>query len=245
MSDGAARTFLPEDVLGARTQEIVAALERDDWAGLEASLLTNVTLQTYAAAPEVSEGAQALLGGLRALGSTLHLVGPARTTRGGEAAWVFETSGGTRGVDITRLDDAEKVAAWSRIMDCGVGPYARAARGALKAYVERVGRGDSEGALDLFGTECRVEDPVGTPVHEDRVAVEAFYRKGLSAIRSTTLLGEPIVGESGPAAVPFRVDLDLGDRQMALIVIDLMEFDDDGKFRSMRAFWGRANRVLL
>ena len=86
--------------------------------------------------------------------------------------------------------------------------------------------------------------PVGTQVHRGRAAVEAFYRGGVGAITRTTLLGPPVVASEGPGAIAFRVDLQLPDRAIALEVIDVMGFDAAGRFTSMRAFWGRDNRLL-
>ena len=125
----------------------------------------------------------------------------------------------------------------------GVGQTEVVASAAPEAAAQ--GRADAEAALELFAAECSVEDPVGTPVHIGRDAVEAFYRTGLAAITGTQLLGVPVVASEGPGAIAFRVELQLGDRAIALEVIDVMGFDEAGKFTSMRAFWGRDNRFSL
>ena len=117
-----------------------------------------------------------------------------------------------------------------------------ARRQALAQYVERVGRADAEATLLLYSGECDVEDPVGTPVHRGRAAVETFYRGGLSAITRTSPLSAAVVS-GNVGAIAFRVELALPDRAIAIEVIDVMTFDDDHLFTSMRAFWGRVNRL--
>jgi steroid delta-isomerase len=43
--------------------------------------------------------------------------------------------------------------------------------------------------------------------------------------------------------VPFCVDLDWAGQARTIEVIDVMEFDADGRIRSMKAYWGEANMV--
>lgn len=226
------------------------ALGRDDWAAIAAKLAPDASWTIAGESPLM--GRDDIVDRLREhirKGSAPRVDGPLRVTRGSEVAWPSRerarTSNDTNEaarVDIVDVGPEGLVRAWATILTGSptVGTEQRGA--ALLAYVERVGRGDAEAALELFAAECSVEDPVGTPVHAGRDAVEAFYRGGLGAITGTRLLGPPVVSNEGPGAIAFRVELQLPDRAIALEVIDVMGFDGAGKFTSMRAFWGRDNR---
>jgi hypothetical protein len=48
---------------------------------------------------------------------------------------------------------------------------------------------------------------------------------------------DPIRVAGGECAMPMLPEIDLGDRQLYIDVIDVMKFDDDCRFVSMRAFW--------
>lgn len=229
------------------------ALVRDDWTAVAAKLSPDATWTISGEAP--LRGRDDIVDRLREhvrKGSAPRLDGPLRITRGSEVAWpslerartTNDTNQAPR-VDIVDVDPQGLVRAWATILTGSPTPVTEARSAALLAYVERVGRGDAEAALELFAAECSVEDPVGTPAHVGRDAVEAFYRTGLAAITGTELLGVPVVASEGPGAIAFRVRLQLADRAIALEVIDVMGFDEAGKFTSMRAFWGRENRFSL
>ena len=170
-------------------------------------------------------------------------VGPLRTTYGDEYAFASarEAGGDIARVDVIRLDRHHLVADWQTILNAELASADRT-RDALGDYVTRVGRGDASATLELFGETCWVEDPVGTPVHNGRDAVEAFYRNGLSTITATTLLGAPVAPHGRIGAVAFSVSLTMKERPLTLDVIDVMRFAEDGQIESMRAFWGRENR---
>lgn len=246
MSDGAA-ALTPAGVAA----DFANALMRDDWTAVAAKLAPDATWLIAGKPPLV--GVDDIVDRLREhvrKGSAPRLDGPLRVTRGSEVAWpsrerariTNDTNEASR-VDIVDVDTVGRVRTWTTVLTGSPAVETEARAAALLAYVERVGRADSEAVLTLFAADCSVEDPVGTPVHAGRDAVETFYRSGLAAITKTTLLGPPVVASAGPGAIAFRVDLQLPDRAIALEVIDLMSFDDTGKFTSMRAFWGRDNRI--
>jgi steroid delta-isomerase len=238
---------------GGVAGSFAAALVRDDWTAVAAKLAPDATWTIAGEAPV--HGRDDITDRLREYvrkGSAPRLDGPLRVTRGTEVAWpsrerarFSNETGDAARVDIVDVGADGLVRGWATLLTGSPstgGTQARAA--ALLAYVERVGRADAEAALELFADDCSVEDPVGTQVHRGRAAVEAFYRGGVGAITRTTLLGPPVVASEGPGAIAFRVDLQLPDRAIALEVIDVMGFDAAGRFTSMRAFWGRDNRLL-
>ncbi|WP_192551774.1 steroid Delta-isomerase [Pseudomonas sp. IzPS59] len=112
----------------------------------------------------------------------------------------------------------------------------------MARYVELVDAGDIDGILALYGEDATVEDPVGQPPIQGLADIERFYRQGLGASQvSATLTGPVRATLNGCGAMPFRVDMQWAGQPCSLHVIDVMEFDDDGKIRSMKAYWSEAN----
>jgi steroid Delta-isomerase len=112
----------------------------------------------------------------------------------------------------------------------------------MARYVELVDAGDIDGIVALYATDAVVEDPVGNPPIHGLVAIEQFYRQGLGASKvSATLTGPVRATLNGCGAMPFRVDMTWSGQACSLQVIDVMEFDTEGRIRSMKAYWSAAN----
>ncbi len=112
----------------------------------------------------------------------------------------------------------------------------------MARYVELVDAGDIDGILALYGKDATVEDPVGQPPIQGLADIERFYRQGLGASQvSATLTGPVRATLNGCGAMPFRVDMQWAGQPCSLHVIDVMEFDDAGRIRSMKAYWSEAN----
>ena len=111
-------------------------------------------------------------------------------------------------------------------------------------YVELVDAGDINAILALYAEDATVEDPVGQAPLQGIDAIGRFYRQGLGAMKvSATQTGPVRATSNGCGAMPFRVDMDWGGQPCSLHVIDVMEFDTDGKVRSMKAFWSEINII--
>ncbi len=90
---------------------------------------------------------------------------------------------------------------------------------------------------EIFAPNATVEDPVGTPAHEGIDAIVAFYEGAFSAGVTGELTGQVrVAGKS--AAFPFIVKV---GPSMQINVIDIFEFNDEGKVVSMKAYWGPEN----
>lgn len=112
----------------------------------------------------------------------------------------------------------------------------------MARYVELVDAGDIDGILALYSEDATVEDPVGQPPIQGLADIGSFYRQGLGASKvSATLTGPVRATLNGCGAMPFRVDMQWAGQPCSLHVIDVMEFDDDGKIRSMKAYWSETN----
>lgn len=112
----------------------------------------------------------------------------------------------------------------------------------MARYVELVDAGDIDGIVALYSEDAVVEDPVGQLPLQGIVDIERFYREGLGASKvSATLTGPVRATLNGCGAMPFRVDMEWVGQPCSLHVIDVMEFDADGKIRSMKAYWSEVN----
>ncbi|MNB98010.1 Steroid Delta-isomerase [compost metagenome] len=114
----------------------------------------------------------------------------------------------------------------------------------MARYVELVDAGDIDGILALYAKDATVEDPVGQAPLQGIDAIARFYREGLGAMKvSATQTGPVRATLNGCGAMPFRVDMEWGGQPCSLHVIDVMEFDTDGKVRSMKAYWSEVNVI--
>jgi steroid delta-isomerase len=108
----------------------------------------------------------------------------------------------------------------------------------MQAYIDNYNRDDLEGVVGLYADDATVEDPVGTPVKTGKAAIRAFYKYAMTT-GARLSLAAPIRGSHGnSAAMAFDVKLSYQGSQMVIRVIDVMTFDEQGKFASMRAYWG-------
>jgi len=120
-------------------------------------------------------------------------------------------------------------------------PTADEMRAALRRYLACVASNDVDGVLELFTDDVSVEDPVGGPPGTHvvgREAVDRFFRKGFERSRPSPRPTGPIRTTSGnEAAMPFVLRLELAGQLQEIDVIDVVRFDDEGRIRSLRAFW--------
>lgn len=115
----------------------------------------------------------------------------------------------------------------------------------MARYVELVDAGDIDAIVALYAVDAVVEDPVGKPALVGIAAIERFYREGLGKTEASASLTGPVRATlNGCGAMAFRVDLSWGGQPCSIQVIDVMEFDDAGKIRSMKAYWSEINLEL-
>ena len=125
-------------------------------------------------------------------------------------------------------------------------PTPEVMRSGLLRYLQLVEENDVEGVLDLFADSVSVEDPVGGPPGTHVVGIEevsSFFRKGFARSHPCPTRTGPVVTTGGnEAAVPFTLRLEISDRTQELDVVDVMQFDEEGRITSLRAFWNFAER---
>ena len=120
---------------------------------------------------------------------------------------------------------------------------------AMQAYIDAFNRVDPDGIVNLYADDATVEDPVGTPPKVGRKAIAEFYAYAIKS-GAKLKLAAPIRGSHGnSAAMAFDVELNMpqGDKTARAVirVIDVMTFNEEGKFTSMRAFWGPGDMEVL
>jgi steroid delta-isomerase len=116
----------------------------------------------------------------------------------------------------------------------------------IYGYVAAFSSGDRAGYLAQFAPDATVEDPVGSDIARGAEAIGGFW-DGVRAMAPEINLvrtGAARVA-AGEAAWPLRAITTMGDMKLAVDIIDVMTFDDDGLITSMRAFWDPADMAPL
>ena len=103
----------------------------------------------------------------------------------------------------------------------------------VEKYVEAFANSDMGIIREIYADNARVEDPVGSPVHEGMEAVCTFYEGALASGAKLVLTGKPSCAGNA-VAFPFQVQMP----GMTIDVIDIFEIDEDNKINNMKAYWG-------
>jgi steroid delta-isomerase len=107
---------------------------------------------------------------------------------------------------------------------------------AVHRYVEAFEKADIDIIRDIYAADAVVEDPVGKDPYVGLDAICTFYESGLSSGAKLELTGSPRCA-GNTVAFPFRVLIP----GMTIEIIDVFEFNSEGKVASMRAYWGKDN----
>ena len=103
-------------------------------------------------------------------------------------------------------------------------------------YVEAFDKQDMALIREIYADDARLEDPVGTEVQVGIDAICKFYDNALASGAKLALSGEPRCAGNA-VAFPFQVKMP----GVAIDIIDVFEFNDEGKVNSMKAYWGPEN----
>jgi len=110
-------------------------------------------------------------------------------------------------------------------------------RSVLDAYVDGYNRNDREAVVGLFATEGELIDPVGTPGHVGANAIRTFWDSVRSITEDIKLIPQETVVGGDEAVLVFAMEARSGGGGMRMTVIDVFEFDDDGKIARLKAYW--------
>ena len=106
----------------------------------------------------------------------------------------------------------------------------------VRRYLQALSEGDLSTIKSFFDEKSTFEDPYGSRCLEGVDRIGAFYEKAFARGIAAKQTGEAsCCGDS--VAVPYRVTV--GPAQINAITV--FQFADDGKLRSMRAYWGPEN----
>lgn len=112
----------------------------------------------------------------------------------------------------------------------------------IQAYLAHHTAGEIDAIVALFAPDAVAYDPVDQPPHVGTDALRAFFTASHELADSLVLtLTGPIRVTGNEAAFPMEVVTKIGDLRMAIDVIDVMTFDDDGLITEMRAYWNMAD----
>jgi steroid delta-isomerase len=116
---------------------------------------------------------------------------------------------------------------------------------AMQAYIDCFNRSDSDAIAALYADDASIEDPVGSALKKGKAEIAAFYKMAV-ATGAKLALAAPIRASHGnSAAMAFDVQLNMPQGRAVIHVIDVMTFNDAGRFTSMRAYWGPGDMEML
>jgi len=110
----------------------------------------------------------------------------------------------------------------------------------VQQLVNGVNSHDIAAIIDLYADDAIVEDPVGTDPQCGHEAIAAFYQQGFQVKIKFELTG-PIRCAGNSAAFPFLATIDLGENKTRMEIIEVLDFNEEGKIQLMRAYWGPEN----
>ena len=114
-------------------------------------------------------------------------------------------------------------------------------RSTVEAYCAAFTRADRAAYTGLFAEDGWMEDPVGTPRHQGREDIGAFFDQARTMADSIELrLTGPVRVAAGEAAFPMQARPEIAGTTYVVDIIDVMTFDDAGLITTMRAFWDPA-----
>lgn len=119
-------------------------------------------------------------------------------------------------------------------------PDPEAMTATVRAYIEAFDSTDPAAARDLFAPDAVVEDPVGSTPHKGHDAIHAQYAKAMETGAKLQLDGAVRIAGNA-AAVPLSIKVEIDGAPARVDAIDVFEFDEAGKIRSMRAYFGPTN----
>lgn len=114
----------------------------------------------------------------------------------------------------------------------------------VDSYLNALAATDLKGVLALYSENATVEDPVGTDPIQGQQALSEFYERAVGWVYEAKRIGE-VRCANNEVVFAFEVKSEVEGNRFAIEVIDHFIFDEQGKIKSMRAFWSDTNMRLL
>ncbi len=99
--------------------------------------------------------------------------------------------------------------------------------------------------MALWAPDGVLEDPVGTPEHQGIDAIAAFWDSARELADRIVLKPQRVHIAGDQAAMVFEINAHVGGGGMLIEAVDIMHFDDEGRLRSVRAYWDMAEAQPL
>ena len=111
----------------------------------------------------------------------------------------------------------------------------------VEAYTAAHSSGDIDGIIALFAPDAVVADPVHEPPHLGHEAIRSFFAATHDMSDSLDLQATGAVRAVDRfAAVPLRAVSTIQGARVAVDIIDVFTFGDDGLIVDMKAYWDPA-----
>ncbi|WP_067467664.1 nuclear transport factor 2 family protein [Actinomadura macra] len=110
-------------------------------------------------------------------------------------------------------------------------------------YARRLNEGDVDGVLDLFTDDVVFEDPVGQPPLVGREALRRHIELAVSA-RVYETPARPVTSMDDRFVVTQTTVELQAPTPMTFNIIGVVEVDEDGRGRHVRAFWGMTDMAI-
>ncbi|WP_372574187.1 nuclear transport factor 2 family protein [Ruegeria jejuensis] len=107
----------------------------------------------------------------------------------------------------------------------------------VERYIAALNRADLDAVVELFAADTLALDPLGTPPIRGRDALRDFFANGPFLHRIKAALDGPVRVAGNAAAFAFTAQSD----GKVMHIIDVFDFDDQGKIEKMVAYWSSAN----
>ena len=118
-------------------------------------------------------------------------------------------------------------------------------RTTVAAYVDAYATNDRAAFLALWAADGTLEDPVGTPVHVGTDALGKFWDGARELADRIVLKAQSVIVAGGEAAMNFEINAHMGNAGLVMQAVDIMNFDDDAKLTSVRAYWDMGSATPL
>ncbi len=113
---------------------------------------------------------------------------------------------------------------------------------AYERYTAALSSHDMDAVMVLFSSTAVVNDPVDAPAVEGTGQIRALLAGASAMVRAVRIAGPICIsGDCRHAAAPLEAEVDLGQGIQVMDVTDVMTFDDDGRFATMKAYYGPTN----
>ncbi len=122
----------------------------------------------------------------------------------------------------------------------------------VKTYINAFNSADADAIAELYAIDATIEDPAGTPLKKGTQEIHKFYEKSVQNRAQFIQEGTTrIVGNEAAFAFTVQVAMERVSEKssdvlksafgMEIDVITVMTFDEDGKIRFRKSYWGPSN----